>query len=104
MTPEAANNVAAVAPVLEEHGFAGRWAYRGAYEGGQCYGMTEAEILQLYGEADAFLNVTGAQEIREEHMRIPRRIYVESDPFASQVNVVNGESQGDCGDGRRTTR
>ena len=93
MTPEAASNVAAVVPVLEEHGFAGRWAYRGAYEGGHCYGMTEAEILRLYGEADAFLNVTGAQEIREEHMRIPRRIYVESDPFASQVNVVNGEAK-----------
>ena len=29
-----------------------------------------------------FLNVTGAQEIREEHLACPRRIYVESDPFA----------------------
>ena len=45
----------------------------------------------LYREADAFLNVTGAQEIREEHMQCPRRIYVESDPFASQVKVANGE-------------
>ena len=86
-------NVAAVAPVLEAHGFADRWAFRGAYAGGSCYGMTEAEILRLYREADAFLNVTGAQEIREEHLRIPRRIYVESDPFASQVKVANGEAK-----------
>jgi hypothetical protein len=53
--------------------------------------MTESQILQLYNEADAFLNVTGAQELRDEHLRIPRRIYVESDPFASQVKVANGD-------------
>ena len=47
--------------------------------------MSEEQILRLYREADAFLNVTGAQEIREEHLACPRRIYVESDPFASQV-------------------
>ena len=52
--------------------------------------MTEEQILTLYREADAFLNVTGAQEIRDEHLQCRRRIYVESDPFASQVQVANG--------------
>ena len=90
-SPDGSGNVGAVAPVLEAHGFAGRWAYRGHYPGGQCYGMTEAEILALYREADAFLNVTGAQELREEHMSVPKRIYVESDPFACQVKVSQGD-------------
>jgi hypothetical protein len=49
-----------------------------------------AEYERLYREADAFLNVTGAQEIREEHLACKRRIYVESDPFASQVKVAMG--------------
>src|SRR5204862_703074 len=40
---------------------------------------------------DAFLNVTGAQEIRPEHLVCKRRIYVESDPFASQVKVAKGD-------------
>ena len=92
LSPDAANNVAAVAGVLEEHGFAGRWAFRGRYPDGQCYGMTDAQILTLYREADALLNVTGAQEIHEELLQIPRRSYVESDPFASQVKVVNGDA------------
>ena len=92
LTPDASRNVAAVAAVLEQHGFAGRWGFRGHYPDGQTYGMTEAQVLALYREADAFLNVTGAQELREEHLRIPRRIYVESDPFASQVNVANGQA------------
>jgi hypothetical protein len=92
MSPDAAPNVAAIAPILERHGFAGRWAFRGHYPGGKCFGMTEPQIDQLYREADAFLNVTGAQELRDEHLRIPRRIYVESDPVASQIKVARGDA------------
>lgn len=90
---DASGNVALLAPVLEAHGFGGRWAFRGYYPEGACYGMTEAGISQLYKEADAFLNVTGAQELRDEHLSIPRRIYIESDPFAAQVGVVLGDQK-----------
>src|SRR5215204_3070319 len=90
LSPDASRNVEAVAPVLAEHGFADRWAFRGHYPGGRSYGMTDDQVLGLYREADAFLNVTGAQEIREEHLQCPRRIYVESDPFSAQVQVANG--------------
>jgi len=91
LSPDATGNLDAIVPVLEANGFGEHWAFRGNYPGGECYGMTEAEILRLYREADAFLNVTGAQEIREEHMGCPRRIYVESDPFAMQVGVDQGD-------------
>ncbi len=90
-SPDASANIAAVAPILEAHGFADRWAFRGSYPGGRCYGMTEEQLLQLYREADAFLNVTASQELREEHMACPRRIYVESDPFAVQIKVAHGD-------------
>src|SRR4051812_16275367 len=56
MTPDARRNVEAVAPVLRSHGFGDRWAFRGKYPGGACYGMTEPQLLQLYRDADAFLN------------------------------------------------
>jgi hypothetical protein len=92
LSPDASGNVGAVVPVLEAHGFAGRWAFRGNYPDGRCYGMDERQILRLYREADAFLNVTGAQEIREEHLACPRRVYVESDPFASQVKVAQADA------------
>ena len=92
LSPNATPNIEAVVPVLEAHGFGNRWAFRGRYPEGRCYGMTDEQILTLYREADAFLNVTGAQEIREEHMQCRRRIYVESDPFASQVQVATGHA------------
>src|SRR5215831_20022469 len=59
LSPDASANVAAVYPVLETHGFADRWAFRGNYASGRCYGMAEDRILRLYREADAFLNITG---------------------------------------------
>lgn len=90
-SPDAAGNLECVVPVLQAHGFGDRWAFRGNYPGGQCYGMTAERILELYREADGFLNVTGAQEIRDEHRAMRRRIYVESDPFASQVKVACGD-------------
>ena len=90
LTPDASRNIAAIAPVLAAFGFEDRWAFRGNYPDGQCYGMTEREILALYGDCDAMLNVTGAQELRDEHMVCPRRIYVESDPFTTQVRVAQG--------------
>jgi hypothetical protein len=90
-SPDASGNIEAVAPVLEAHGFAGRWAFRGNYPEGKCYGMSEEKILELYREADALLNVTASQELREEHMACPRRIYVETDPFAVQVKLAEGD-------------
>lgn len=92
VSADADYNVSVVAPILEAHGFAGRWAFRGAYPGGRCYGLSEQALKNLYGDADAFLNVTGAQEIRDEQAQIKRRIYVESDPFAAQVKVSSGNT------------
>ena len=87
--------------VLDAHGFAGRWAFRGDYPGRPVLRHDRGRrSCTLYREADAFLNVTGAQEIREEHLQCPRRIYVESDPFASQVKVANGDDR----DHRRARR
>lgn len=91
MAPDPAGNIEMVLPALQAHGFGDRWCFRGCYEGGGCHGLSEAQLGQLYRDADAFLNVTGAQEVREEHRAIPRRIYVESDPFVSQVKVAQGD-------------
>jgi hypothetical protein len=93
ITGDAEPNVTRVAKTLDAHGFAGKWAFRGAYPNGPCYGMRESEIFAHYREADALLNVTGAQEIREEQSWIKKRVYVESDPFSAQVKLFNGDAK-----------
>jgi hypothetical protein len=91
LSPDAAGNINRVLPTLKSLGFDGRWAFRGRYPGGQCLGMTAAEIDAAYRDADGFLNLCGAQEIHPEHLRIPRRVYVETDPVASQIRVAKGD-------------
>src|SRR5688572_3460401 len=90
ITRDASKNVGMVAAVLEANGFQGRWAFRGDYEGGRCYGLDAEQIRRLYRDADALLNVTG-QEIREDQLSCRFRVYIESDPFATQVKVVQGD-------------
>jgi hypothetical protein len=90
-TPDASANVARVAAALDAHGFAGRWAFRGCYPDGQCYGLESHELDGLLREADVMLNVCGAQELRDEHRTAARRLYVETDPVASQVRVAHGD-------------
>ena len=92
LSPDVTPNLKAVVPILKSYGFGERWAFRGCYPGGGCYGMEEARILKLYEEADAFLNVTGAQELREEHLACRRRVYVETDPVAAQIRVAQNDS------------
>lgn len=91
LSPDPRPNLDAVVPVLERHGLGNRWIFRGHYPGGSCHGGTEDDLARLYREADVLLNVTGSQELREEHLRIPRRIYVETDPVASQILVAQGD-------------
>jgi hypothetical protein len=93
ISADASCNVAAVVPVLEANGFAGRWAFRGPQPDGRWHGMSESQVHRLYRDADAFLNVTAAQDIREEHLACPRRIYVESDPFPVQVRAREGHPE-----------
>lgn len=93
ITGDALPNVTRVAKTLDAHGFRGKWVFRGRYPDGPCYGMSERELGALYAEADVLLNVTGAQDIHEEQQLIPKRVYVESDPFAAQVKLFNGEAQ-----------
>lgn len=89
-TPDAQSNIDRIAPILHAHGFQNRWAFRGRYEHGKCYGLTPSQLEELYTSADILLNVTGAQELYEEHRRVPVRAYLETDPVESQIQVHKG--------------
>ena len=91
-TPDPTRNIAAVLPALQAHGFGHRWACRAhALDGHRCYGLSEARLRALYREAVALLNVTGAQEAREDQLACRRRLYVETDPVATQLGVADGD-------------
>jgi hypothetical protein len=80
-----------LADIMGWAGFGDRWAYRSGPEGGRLHGLSEPTLAEVLGTADAVVNVTGATVLRDEHRRVPVRIFVETDPFIPQVEVARGE-------------
>jgi hypothetical protein len=71
-------------------GLPDRWAYRAAGQEGRTFGLSESAFSKLFDRADVLVNVTGATVLREEHLRVPARVYLETDPALSQIEVVQG--------------
>jgi hypothetical protein len=79
--------------VTRDAGLAGRWAYRPLFRDGACYGLSVAQLRELYRRCDAILNVCGATVLNEDHALAPRRIYVETDPVTNQLELANGRQK-----------
>ncbi len=85
-------NVERIGAVLDAHGFAGKWVAH-CHIDDQIWGMSKAELAEVYRTTDVIMHVCGGQEILEEHLRIPRRIYVETDPVITQIRVAEGNAE-----------
>jgi hypothetical protein len=64
------------------------WAYVAPEH--DVFGMSRAELLDVLRRADALLNLTGATVLEEEHLQVPVRIYLETDPVLPQIEVAQG--------------
>ena len=71
-------------------GLVDRWAYRAAARGGRTFGLSDSEVSRLFERADALVNLCGATALRDEHLRVPVRIYLETDPVLPQIEVKQG--------------
>jgi hypothetical protein len=82
-----------ISSVLSRFGFQDRWAYVAAHSDGRCYGLSARQVEDLYVRADAIINLFGGTVLREEHLRCPIRIYLETDPVVHQIRIANGEQK-----------
>jgi hypothetical protein len=81
-----------VSRMLERVQLADAWAYRDA-AGGALHGASEQRLQAELTGADALVNISGVTVLGEEHMRIPVRIYVESDPVRPQIEIAKGNER-----------
>lgn len=75
--------------LMERYGFSERWAYRAEACGGCTFGLSQAKVLELFEQADALINLTGSTLLRAEHLGVPLRIYLETDPVLPQIEIAN---------------
>ena len=80
-----------LARCMERIGLADRWAFRLAGYPDACYGVSESKLGELYGSSDVLLNVVGATDLREEQLRAPFRVYVQTDPVTAELRLANGD-------------
>jgi hypothetical protein len=78
-----------VAKLMSSYSLQDRWAYWSRVDG-QVFGLSETHVSRLFEKADALLNLTGSTRLTEEHMRVPVRIYLETDPVIRQIEVLQG--------------
>jgi hypothetical protein len=79
-----------VAQVLSLHSLSDRWAYRSRIDG-RLFGLSEPQVSTVFEEADVLVNLTGSTRLFEEHLRVPVRIYLETDPVVRQIEVATGD-------------
>ena len=78
--------------LLDRCGLPDAWAYRAASRDGELLGPAAARVPELLAGADALVNLCGATLLREEHARVPVRIYLETDPVLPQIEVAQGRA------------
>jgi hypothetical protein len=70
--------------LMESYGFENRWAYRDIASN-KSYGLSEEKIKEICASADVFINISCSTFLREEYMKIPKRILIDSDPMFTQI-------------------
>lgn len=78
-----------VAKLMSSFGLQDRWAYQSRVDG-RVFGLSETQVSDVFQSADALINLTGSSQLFEEHLRVPVRIYLETDPVARQIELAQG--------------
>lgn len=79
-----------IAGLMAWSGLPHSWAYRAEEKGGTFFGLTQSEVAGRVERADALINLHGITELREEYLKVPVRIYLETDPVAPQIEIAKG--------------
>jgi len=75
---------------LAPFGFGDRWCFVN-YDGSH-HGLTAEAVRAYCAEADLFINLSGGAWFwRDEYARIPKRVFIDSDPVFTQLAIAKGE-------------
>jgi len=83
-------NVDYLRQAMEQQGLAGRWAYWDAIND-VYHGLPRERVHALYAEADGLINLCGATRLRDEHLRCPVRIMIDTDPIYEQIKYAKAD-------------
>ncbi len=92
-SPNCSHAVDYIARAMTWAGLSDRWAYRAAEPDSSVYGLSQSRFDQLFGEADALINHAAATRLRDEHLRVPVRALLETDPGGAEILAAKGDAE-----------
>lgn len=76
---------------LAPHGFGDRWSFVN-YDGVH-HGMPKEAVAAFCADAELFINLSGGSWFwRDEYARIPRKVFIDTDPVFTQLAIAKGET------------
>jgi len=89
VSDDAGPAVAYVAALMKRCGLPDAWAYRDV-AGGALHGASERRLSAVLADSDVLVNLSGATVLREEHLQVGIRVYLETDPVLPQIEIAQG--------------
>lgn len=86
-----AQSAAWIARVLGRFGLEHRWAYHAINGNGQCYGMSDTALRELYRDAAWIFNLHGSAKPSAELSGPGRLVYIGTDPGMLEMSLYDGE-------------
>lgn len=80
-----------IARMMDWCGVPDKWAYRAVEQDGRIFGLSDPEFRRLFKSADVLVNLTASTKLHEEHLSVPARIYLQTDPGASEIQIAKGD-------------
>ena len=69
------------------------WAFHALHADGKCYGLSEAQLQDLYQSADLIINLHGGTAPRPEHYKTGRLVFLETDPVELEIELFNNRKE-----------
>ena len=94
---DATDSINYLQSTMEFFGFGERWAYRDIASS-KCYGLSLKQLLEICETADVFINISASACMRDEYLKIPKRVLVDTDPMFTQIEYLSQEEKNTIGD------
>lgn len=90
VTDDASGAARRLGKIMAGSDFGGHWAFVNAARHGEVWGMTAERMGEVVARAEVLINLSGATVLKEAHLEVPVRIYLETDPVTPQLEIALG--------------
>ena len=90
-SPDCRHAVKYIAGAMDWAGLSDRWAYRVAEPEECIYGLSGSRFSRIFEEADVLINWGASTRLRDQHLTVPIRVLLQTDPGGDEILAAQGD-------------